>query len=65
MNKRIICDCCGNDDEATEEWCEADALAEKQINFKGIAMEEMALVCTDCFEQIMEFHKHPPAKRFG
>jgi hypothetical protein len=35
---------------------EEDVIKEKEMNFPGMPLEEMELVCTDCFKKVMDFH---------
>ncbi len=65
MKRTYICECCKGEYCSSADWSEADALAEKQINFPDVPMEEMVRICDDCFHKIMAFSNHKPSKRFG
>ena len=47
------------------QWTEEEALQEKKDNFDDMPLEEMKILCTDCYNKVMAFsvntglHKKP------
>ena len=40
-----------------EDWTEEEAEKELQENFPGFKKEECEVVCDDCYERFMKYHK--------
>lgn len=56
MGKTYVCDECG--ETCTTDWSDEEAHAERERNFPGIPMGQMAQVCDVCFKRIMAKHDH-------
>jgi DNA-directed RNA polymerase subunit RPC12/RpoP len=65
MGNNYICACCEGEFTPPDDWTEGDALAQKQMNFKNFSMDEMEVICDDCFHQVMAANNSAPIKRFG
>jgi peptide subunit release factor 1 (eRF1) len=54
--RKFKCEQCN--EEFISERSMEEALKEKQKNFIDMPIEDMACVCSDCFEAIMWWNKH-------
>ena len=48
--------CAECDQEFISAWSQAEALAEKESTFHGVSLSECAVVCDDCYNQMMKMN---------
>ena len=54
--RKFTCACCK--EEHLSAWTEEEAIQEKNELFGDMPLDEMAKVCTDCFDKIMKYNEH-------
>lgn len=52
--KEYVCACCGETFEHEDDWTEEDVNKEFEEKFGRAVTENDAVVCDDCYQQIME-----------